>query len=116
MAVLKHDMCKGTRNYWSKVHQYPSEPFFVPLKNNTYPEHEDEGLLVFVVLNGNRGKSDFVILDAKTFNEMAVIELPDHIPFLAHGQFIPTSSLRTVKSALTFENPGLADSIGSAFV
>jgi carotenoid cleavage dioxygenase-like enzyme len=109
-AVLKNDICQNKRTYWSKENQYVSEPFFVPLGNES--DAEDHGLLVFVVLNGPRQASDFVVLDAKTFEEIAVVELPVHIPFTAHGQFMPKGQLqKTVKDALALEHPELSAAI-----
>jgi len=32
-----------------------------------------------------------VILDAGTFEELAVVDLPVHIPFTAHGNFVPSA-------------------------
>merc|ERR1719272_581884 len=110
MAVLKHNICNNTKTYWTKEHTYPGEPFFIATGNG-----EDDGLLVFVALDGPRGASDFVILDAKTFKEVAVVQLPVHIPFTAHGQFIPKAAQEAVKAAMKFEDPILAATIGSTF-
>jgi len=85
MAVLKHDLCKGTRKYWTRPNTYPGEPFFVPGPSGA----EDDGAVVFIALDGTRKRSIFVTLDAGSFEELAVVELPVHIPFTAHGQFIP---------------------------
>lgn len=96
MAVLKQDLCKGTRTYWAKPDSYPGEPFFIDPRGEGagvgVAAKEDHGLLVFVTLNGRRRASDFVVLDAATFSEVAVVELPVHIPFTAHGQFIPSAT------------------------
>jgi len=111
MAVLKHDVCKGTRTYWSKQYSYPSEPYFLPKYGDVTPDSEDDGLLFFVTLNGTRRASDFVILDGKTFDEIAVVELPVHIPFLAHGQFIPKIARDAMKESASVEHPELAAAI-----
>jgi len=114
MAIMKHDICTGARSYWHKEHSYVAEPFFIPTGTET--SAEDDGVLVFVTLNGARGASDFVVLDAKTFNEIAVVQLPDHIPFLAHGQFIPKVAQEAVKAAMEMEHPTLAAAIEGTFV
>lgn len=114
MAVLKHDLCQDKRTYWTKTNMYPHEPFFVPIGTEADPE--DHGLLVFVVLDGPRKASNFVILDAKTFEEIATIELPVHIPFTAHGQFIPKVAQEAVKGALAVEHPKLSAAIEATFV
>lgn len=115
MAVFKHDLCRNTRTYWSKQHSYPSEPYFLPAGTGTTPDAEDEGLLFFVTLNGARQASDFVVLDGKTFKELAVVELPVHIPFLAHGQFVPQAGRGAVKAALELKHPDLAAAV-EAFI
>jgi len=84
MAILKHDICRGTRSYWAKEGVYVGEPYFVPGPSGD----EDDGLVVFVALDGNARRSMFVMLEAKTMSE--VVEptmLPGHIPFTAHGSF-----------------------------
>lgn len=113
MAILKHDICQNKRTYWNKQNSYPSEAFFIP--TGTSEDAEDNGLLVFVALNGPRGASDFVVLNAATFEELAVVELPVHIPFLAHGQFIPGVGRQAVKAAMEVEHPELATVIEASF-
>mmetsp|Transcript_102554 Transcript_102554/g.249265 ORF Transcript_102554/g.249265 Transcript_102554/m.249265 type:complete len:534 (-) Transcript_102554:106-1707(-) len=115
MAISKHNTCKNTRAYWSKPYSYPSEPYFLPRGTGTTPEVEDDGLVLFVTLDGVRKASDFVILDGKTFKEIAVIHLPVHIPFLAHGQFIPKVGQEVVKAALEVEHPEIATAV-EAFI
>lgn len=87
MAVLKQDLCKGTRQYWHRDNTYPGEPSFIPRAGEGLDE--DDGVVVFPVLDGEKRHSLFVVLDGKTFQELAVIALPTHIPFTAHGQFVP---------------------------
>lgn len=113
MAILRHDICQKKRTYWSKKNHYPGEAFFIP--TGTSEDAEDNGLLVFVALNGPRGASDFVVLNATTFEEIATVELPVHIPFLAHGQFIPGVGRQAVKAAMDMEHPELAAVIDASF-
>jgi carotenoid cleavage dioxygenase-like enzyme len=93
MAILKHNVCDDTATYWSKADFYPGEPFFIP----TGGSDEDDGVLIFVAIDGQRGASSFITLDAKTMTEVdgASVNLPFHIPFTAHGEFIakPTAEL-----------------------
>lgn len=86
MAVLKHDICNNKTTYWAEADVYVNEPFFIA--NNANGE-EDDGTLIFTANDGQKGKAIYVALDAKTFTEIERIELPNHLPFLAHGQFIP---------------------------
>jgi beta-carotene 15,15'-monooxygenase/beta,beta-carotene 9',10'-dioxygenase len=86
MAIIKRNVCEGgleDRAYWSRPEVYPGEPIFVPGDGGT----EDEGTLLFIALDGQKERSLFVTLDAKTMGEIAVVELPSRIPFTAHGQF-----------------------------
>mmetsp|Transcript_99077 Transcript_99077/g.284856 ORF Transcript_99077/g.284856 Transcript_99077/m.284856 type:complete len:551 (-) Transcript_99077:448-2100(-) len=85
MAILKHDMCKGTRTYWKRPNTYPGEPFFV----SGGADAEDDGVVLVSALDGAAGHNIFVVLDARTMEELQVVELPEHIPFTAHGQFVP---------------------------
>jgi len=113
MAILKHDICQSKRTYWAKPYSYPTEPFFIPTGTET--DAEDDGLLIFVTLDGSRGASDFVVLNATTFEEITVVKLPLHIPFLAHGQFIPAAAREAVKAAMEVEHPKLAATIAATF-
>jgi len=85
MAIRKHDVCNDKRVYWSRPDTYPGEPFFIPSESG----QEDDGVVVFVALDGRKGKSLFVMLDGKTMEELEVVELPGIIPFTAHGNFFP---------------------------
>jgi len=116
MAVLKHNICQGTKTYWAKEHQYPHEPFFIPLKDRLGAHKEDHGLIVFLVLNGPRAADDFVILDALTLKEIAVVQLDARSPFLAHGAFVPKAAQEAVKTALAVEHPQLAAAIDTTFL
>ena len=63
---------------------FPGEPVFVAAPE---AEAEDEGVLLSVVLDGGRGNSFLLVLDARTLEEVARAEVPHHIPFGFHGQF-----------------------------
>lgn len=85
-AIMKHNVCDGTVTFWSQPNIYPGEPNFVGSASNA----EDDGIIVFVALDGNKRASVFVTLDAKTMKELDVVELSGgHIPFTAHGTFVP---------------------------
>jgi carotenoid cleavage dioxygenase-like enzyme len=89
MAVMKHDVCQDKISYWSQLDTYVNEPFFIAAQSGA----EDDGTLVFTALDGTTGKAIFVALDAKSFTELERIQLPNHIPFLAHGSFMPSSTV-----------------------
>merc|ERR1712066_794191 len=89
MAVMKHDICSNKKSFWSRPNVYMNEPFFIA---NDAHGAEDDGTLVFTANDGNTGKAIFVALDATTFSEIEHVELPNHIPFTAHGQFVPNAA------------------------
>jgi carotenoid cleavage dioxygenase-like enzyme len=62
-----------------------SEPTFVP--NNKPNAAEDDGMLVFSVLNGATNTSSFITVDAKTMKTVSNATVPDTIGFTTHGQF-----------------------------
>lgn len=90
MAITKHDLCSGEQIYWSSPDVYVGEPMLIPAPGGS----EDDGVVIFVALDGSKGTSKFVMLDAKTLKEIdgAGINLDVHIPFTAHGNFIPSTT------------------------
>ena len=89
MAIMKQDVCKGGRVYWNRPNTYVNEPHFVATGS---AGSEDEGVLMFTANDGEAGKAIFVVLNARDFTEIARIQLPNHLPFTAHGNFIPAAS------------------------
>ena len=85
MAIVKHDLCSDTKTYWARDDVYVGEPYFI----QTPGGKEDDGILVFVALDGQQRRSIFVTLDAKTLKDVpnTNVTLPGHIPFTAHGDF-----------------------------
>ncbi|HRF94038.1 MAG TPA: carotenoid oxygenase family protein, partial [Aggregatilineales bacterium] len=63
---------------------YPSEPVFVPAPN---AQSEDDGVLLVVVLDSQKGNSFMLALDAHTMTELGRATVPQHIPFGFHGSF-----------------------------
>ncbi len=51
------------------------------------PKGEDDGVILSVVLDPNSGQSFLLILDSKSFKEIARALVPHHIPFGIHGQY-----------------------------
>jgi carotenoid cleavage dioxygenase-like enzyme len=92
MAIVKHDVCKGVKTVWQKPNTYPGEPEMVPGPSGA----EEDGVVIFTALDGEKRVSQLVILDAETFTELEVMELPTHIPFTAHGQFLPPLAGRSM--------------------
>lgn len=95
MAIMKHDLCTDTTTYWTATDHYVGEPFFIP---NPSATDEDDGVVIFVALDGPNRRSKLVTIDAKTMTEVegASIELKTHIPFTAHGNFFPAKATALV--------------------
>jgi beta,beta-carotene 9',10'-dioxygenase len=81
-TVVKADVTTGDTLTWSDG--YPGEPVYVGRPGR---EEEDDGVLLTVVLEPDRGTSSMVVLDAATLTELARARVPHHIPFGFHGQF-----------------------------
>ncbi|KAJ2828413.1 hypothetical protein FBU31_002926 [Coemansia sp. 'formosensis'] len=68
---------------WSRKHCYPSEPVFVPRGDG-----EDDGYVLSVFFDSMRIASCLVVLDAATFKELAIAQLPSPVPLsFGHGKF-----------------------------
>mmetsp|Transcript_70619 Transcript_70619/g.110507 ORF Transcript_70619/g.110507 Transcript_70619/m.110507 type:complete len:93 (-) Transcript_70619:78-356(-) len=86
---MKHDTCNNTKTYWSAPNVYLNEPFFIP---GAQSGAEDDGTIIFSANDGEKGKAIFVALDASTFKEIERVDLKHHIPFTAHGNFVPSAT------------------------
>ena len=85
--IVKVDVSDAATLSWSERDCYPGEPVFV-----ARPEagREDDGVLLSVVLDAAAGSSFLLVLDAADLGELARAEVPHHIPFSFHGQFMRT--------------------------
>ncbi|GCE30168.1 15,15' beta carotene dioxygenase [Dictyobacter alpinus] len=84
--LVRVDVRNKSALIWSEENCYPGEPVFVEAPA---AKHEDDGVVLSVVLNGQRGNSFLLVLDAHTFQEIGRAEVPHHIPFGFHGLFFP---------------------------
>lgn len=82
--LVKVDVKNRQDKVWFEDNCYPGEPVFVAAPQGTA---EDEGVLLSVVLNAEKGNSFLLALDAHSFAEIGRAEVPHHIPFGFHGQF-----------------------------
>jgi carotenoid cleavage dioxygenase-like enzyme len=82
--IVKADVMERESTVWAEDDCFPGEPVFVAAPGG---EAEDEGVLLSVVLDGARGSSFLLVLDAASLQELARAEAPRHIPFGFHGQF-----------------------------
>lgn len=80
--LVKVDVREGSTRTWYVEGCYPGEPIFVASPG---AQGEDEGVILSVVLDGQKGNSFLLVLDAHSFEELARAEVPHHIPFGFHG-------------------------------
>ncbi|XP_056220621.1 beta,beta-carotene 15,15'-dioxygenase-like [Seriola aureovittata] len=72
---------------WTEDNCWPSEPVFVPRPNG---ESEDDGVVLVSVINSNPGQPCFMlILDGRTFKEVARAYVNTELHKDVHGFFIP---------------------------
>lgn len=83
-SLVKADLETEEAKEWSEEGCFPGEPVLVVRPDATA---EDEGVILSVLLDLNEQKSFLLVLDARTFKELARARVPQHIPFGFHGQF-----------------------------
>jgi carlactone synthase/all-trans-10'-apo-beta-carotenal 13,14-cleaving dioxygenase len=89
MAITRRDVCgehPGSRK-WSRKHWYPSEPTLVPKPG--VQAAEDEGLLIFTALDGQRDATYLMVLDPRTMELISEVGPFPRIGFTTHGEFYP---------------------------
>ena len=82
--LVKVDVQTRETQRWFEEDRYPGEAIFVAAPDAT---GEDEGVLLSVVLDGKKGISFLLVLDAPSFRELARASVPHHIPFSFHGMY-----------------------------
>ncbi len=82
--IVRVDVQARETTAWSEPDCYPGEPVFVAEPGG---EHEDDGVLLSVVLDARAESSFLLVLDAATLRPLARAAVPHAIPFGFHGQF-----------------------------
>jgi carotenoid cleavage dioxygenase-like enzyme len=82
--LLRFDIARNQVRRWFEDGCYPGEPVFVPMPTGT---DREDGAILSVVLDGRRGSSFLLVLDARSFDEIARAVAPHATPFGFHGQF-----------------------------
>ena len=85
--LVKIDVRRGDARVWREKGCYPGEAVFVP---RPHPRGEDDGVALSVVLDTRRRRSFLLVLDARSFTEIARAEVPHHIPYGFHGELYRT--------------------------
>jgi beta,beta-carotene 9',10'-dioxygenase len=83
-CIVKIDTATGASARWYAAGLYPGEPVFVPSPS---AQAEDDGVLLSVVLDIDKGRSFLLVLDAASLKELARAAAPHAIPFHFHGNF-----------------------------
>jgi carotenoid cleavage dioxygenase len=95
VGLLKFDLSRDEIASWSPgPGRTPSEPLFIRAVDG---HSDDEGWLVTVVDDANRGASDLYVLDASSLGRggpEAVIHLPARLPVRSHGEWVPADRYR----------------------
>jgi carotenoid cleavage dioxygenase len=95
IALLKIDVARDEAVSWHPAPgRRPSEPLFVRAVDG---HGDDEGWLLSVVDDVNRGTSDIYVLDASSMGRRgpeAVIHLPVRLPLRSHGEWVPADRYR----------------------
>ena len=66
----------------------PGEPVFVPRPDAAA---EDDGWVLSLVYRSAPGRSELVVLDARTLDDVATFALPHHVPPGFHGTWVPAA-------------------------
>lgn len=86
-ALIKHDLSSGTSESASFGKDSEADEFvFVPSDPDA---REDDGILMGFVYDRGADKSDLVMLEASTLEEVARAHLPVRVPHGFHGNFVP---------------------------
>ncbi|KAJ5129585.1 uncharacterized protein N7515_005624 [Penicillium bovifimosum] len=86
-GIMKLDCETQESMLWACHGQSPGEAIFVPNPEGT---DEDDGVLLSVVLDGQRGKSYLLCLDARDLSELGRANVDGAVGFGFHGQHVPT--------------------------
>lgn len=82
--LVKVDVQTGKTEIWHSPDCYPGEPVFIAEPDAT---SEDAGVIVSIVLDAQTEKSFLLMLNAHSWNELARVQFPYHLPFDFHGQY-----------------------------
>ncbi len=95
VGLLRFDLSRDEVVTWHPgPGRRPSEPLFVRAVDG---RSDDEGWLLSVVDDVNRGTSDIYVLDASSMGRHgpeAVIHLPVRLPLRSHGEWVPADRYR----------------------
>lgn len=85
-GIAKTNLDTKEATYWSEPRHTPGEPIFVADETR---EGEDAGYILSVILDGDKGTSYLLCLDAKTMKEVGRAECDVPVGFGFHGSHLP---------------------------
>ncbi|KAM3708472.1 hypothetical protein ACB098_02G100500 [Castanea mollissima] len=94
----------GVTKYMYGNELFGGEPFYVPKKrkysNNGGDYHhvvvdeDDDGFIMGFVRDEKRERSELVIVEASSMNQVATVRLPTRVPYGFHGTFVSVEDLK----------------------
>ncbi len=82
--LIKIDHVNQIEKIWQEDNCYPGEPVFIAAPQ---AKSEDEGVIITMVFNAKHSNNFLLLLDARSFDEIARAHIPERLPFGLHGQF-----------------------------
>lgn len=97
ISIVKKNVCHQPYKdaSWNLKGHYPVEPWFIA---SPEAKSEDDGLLLFPVIDGERNASYIAIVDAKDMTLINKSYLPTILPYNLHGRFFRPDSWKTLQS------------------
>lgn len=93
--ILKYDLLTKSSLKWCEESCWPAEPLFVPTPG---AKEEDEGVILSAIVSTDPQKLPFLlILDAKSFTELARASVDVDMHLDLHGLFIPDADRNAMK-------------------
>jgi torulene dioxygenase len=93
-GLVKFDASTRTAKYWEQKAHSPGEAIFIP---NPQGQQEDDGVLLSVVLDGTKGNSYLLCLDARDMSELGRAEVPGTVGFGFHGTHVARGQSKAVE-------------------
>lgn len=84
-GLAKTDLQEQTSLYWECEHHTPGEAIFVADPDG---KAEDDGVLLVVILDGDKGASYLLCLDARDMKELGRAEMESVVGLGFHGRYI----------------------------
>ena len=112
--IVRVDVRTGETRTWHEPGCYPGEPVFVEAPGAVA---EDDGVVLSVVLDASAGRSFLLVLEGRSFTELARAQVPHRhpIPFGFHGQFSRTEAPRVTETTEPAPSaPDRSEDLGAA--